>query len=114
MSILQSSFLSLVVIFMPHARSVHGSPMKHIVVMSFSGVVGLTALFVVDMLDLFFLSPLGGKHLAAAVGYAGTMLFITSSLGIGFSTAAGALISRAMGSRDGTLGLDCWGGFDRL
>ena len=81
------------------ARFVHGSTMRHIVVMSSTGAMGLTALFLVDMLDLFFLSLLGIEALAAAVGYAGTISFFTTSLGIGLSIAAGALVSRAIGQR---------------
>ena len=74
--------------------------MRHITLMSLSNATGITALFIVDMLDLFFLSLLGEKYLAAAVGYAGTVLFLTTSVGIGISIAAGALISRAIGERD--------------
>ncbi len=85
---------------MPHARFIQGSTMRHIMVMSVSGAIGITALFVVDMLDLFFLSLLGEKHLAAAVGYAGTILFLTTSMGIGLSIATAALVSRAVGQRD--------------
>ena len=85
---------------MPHARFTRGSTMKHIAVMSMSNAIGITALFVVDMLDLFFLSLLGEKHLAAAVGYAGTILFLTTSVGIGLSIGAAALVSRAIGERN--------------
>ena len=74
--------------------------MRHITVMSLSNAAGITALFVVDMLDLFFLSILGEKHLAAAVGYASTILFITTSIGIGISIASGSLISRSLGARE--------------
>ena len=84
---------------MPQAKFTHGSTMKHVVVMSLSGAVGITALFVVDMLDLFFLSLLGEKYLAAAVGYAGTITFMTSSIGIGLSIAAGALAAKAIGEK---------------
>ncbi|MGY0216841.1 MATE family efflux transporter [Endozoicomonadaceae bacterium StTr2] len=88
---------------MPQARFTQGSTMRHILLMSLSGAVGITALFVVDMLDMFFLSLLGEKHLAAAVGYAGTILFITTSLGIGLSIASAALVSRAVGQRNNAL-----------
>ena len=42
--------------------------MRYITLMSLSNATGITALFVVDLLDLFFLSLLGEKYLAAAVG----------------------------------------------
>ncbi|KEQ17223.1 MATE family efflux transporter [Endozoicomonas numazuensis] len=85
---------------MSQPRFTQGSTMKHIIVMSLSNAAGITTLFIVDLLDLFFLSLLGEKFLAAAIGYAGTILFLTSSLGIGLSIAAGALVSRAIGSHD--------------
>ncbi|OED46542.1 MATE family efflux transporter [Endozoicomonas sp. (ex Bugula neritina AB1)] len=85
---------------MPHPRFTQGSTMRHIAVMSLSNAAGISALFIVDMLDLFFLSLLGEKYLAAAVGYASTVLFLTTSIGIGISIAAGALISKSIGEKD--------------
>lgn len=85
---------------MTYARFTQGSTMKHVIVMSLSNAAGITTLFFVDLLDLFFLSLLGEKFLAAAIGYAGTILFITSALGIGLSIAAGALVSRSIGSHN--------------
>lgn len=82
---------------MTQARFTQGSTMKHIIVMSLSNAAGITALFIVDLLDLFFLSLLGEKSLAAAVGYAGTIIFMTTSMGIGLSIATGAMMSRAIG-----------------
>jgi O-antigen/teichoic acid export membrane protein len=43
---------------------------------------------------------LGKAELAAAIGYAGAILFFTSSFGIGMAIAAGALVSRALGIGD--------------
>ncbi len=85
---------------MSHARFIQGSTMRHVTIMSLSGATGLTALFLVDMLDLFFLSLLGEKFLAAAIGYAGTILFLTTSIGIGLSIATAALVSKALGEQD--------------
>ena len=72
--------------------------MKHIVVMSGTGAVGLMALFLVDLLDMFFISLLGEIELAAAIGFAGTLVFFTTSASIGTSIATGALVSRALGA----------------
>ncbi|GLS84241.1 MATE family efflux transporter [Paraferrimonas haliotis] len=85
---------------MVQAKFVSGSIMRHIVVMSSTAAVGITALFLVDLLDLFFLSLLGEEHLAAAVGYAGTIAFFTTSVGIGLSISVGALVSRAIGAKE--------------
>lgn len=68
--------------------------------MTATGSIGLVAVFFVDVLNLFYISLLGQKELAAAVGYAGTLLFFLTSLAIGLSIAATALTSRALGRGD--------------
>lgn len=75
-----------------------GSLMRHVSVMSFTASIGLMALFAVDFVDMVFISMLGNDALAAAVGYAGTILFFTNSINIGFSIAAGSLVARAVGA----------------
>ena len=87
----------------PMGRFVQGSLMRHVAVMSLAGSVGLAALFVVDLLNLLFIAMLGRPDLLAAVGYAGTVMFINSSFGIGMSIAASALVGRALGARDPAL-----------
>jgi Na+-driven multidrug efflux pump len=82
------------------AKFLTGSIMRHIVVMSGTGAIGLMALFLVDLLDMFFISMLGQIELAAAIGFAGTLVFFSTSLSIGTSIAAGALVSRALGKND--------------
>ena len=44
---------------MTQAKFVEGSILRHILVMSSTAAVGISALFVVDLLDIFFLSLLG-------------------------------------------------------
>jgi putative MATE family efflux protein len=58
------------------------------------------ALFIVDLIDMFFLGLLGEAELAAAIGYAGTILFFTTSINIGAAIATGALTSQAIGRND--------------
>ena len=82
------------------AKFVEGSTMRHILVMSGAGSVGLMALFVVDLLDMLFISMLGQVELAAAVGFAGTLTFFSTSVSIGTSIAMGALVSKAIGSKN--------------
>lgn len=82
------------------AKFVEGSTMRHILVMSGAGSVGLMALFVVDLLDMLFISMLGQVELAAAVGFAGTLTFFSTSVSIGTSIAMGALVSKAIGAKD--------------
>ncbi len=74
-----------------------GSLMRHVSVMSFTASVGLAAVFAVDFVDMVFISMLGNEALAAAVGYAGALLFFTNSIVIGLSIAAGSLVARAVG-----------------
>ena len=85
----------------PKARFVEGSLLRHVTVMSLTASVGLMAVFAVDLINLVFISMLGRPELTAAVGYASAILFFTTSVGIGLSIAAAALVSRAVGSGDG-------------
>ncbi len=81
-------------------KFVTGSTLKHVIGMTVSGSVGLIAVFAVDLLNLFYISLLGQKELAAAVGYAGTLLFFVVSLSIGLAIAVSAITSRALGRGD--------------
>ena len=76
-----------------------GSIMKHVIIMSLTGSIGLMALFLVDLIDLYFLSILGNVELASAVGYAGTILYFTTSVSIGLSIGTGAVISKSVGAK---------------
>ena len=80
------------------AKFVTGSTMRHVIVMASTGSVGLVAVFLVDALNLFYISLLGQQELAAAIGYAGTLMFFSVSVSIGLSIAATAITSRAIGA----------------
>lgn len=84
------------------ATFTQGSTMRHVIVMTTTGSVGLMAIFLVDLLNLFYISRLGEQELAAAIGYAGTVLFFLTSFSIGLSIAGTALVSRALGAGDRT------------
>jgi putative MATE family efflux protein len=90
---------------MADARAVflEGNLFRHITVMALTSSVGLMAVFAVDFIDMIFISMLGNAELAAAVGYAGAILFFTTSFGIGMAIAAGALVARALGQGDAEL-----------
>ena len=68
--------------------------------MSLTSSIGLMAIFAVDLIDILFISMLGQDALAAAAGYASTIMFFASAINIGLSIAAGALVSRALGGHD--------------
>ena len=82
------------------AKFLEGNLLRHITVMSLASSLGLVAIFFVDFVDMIFISMLGKAELAAAVGYAGAILFFTTSFGIGMAIAAGALVARALGQDD--------------
>ena len=81
-------------------KFVTGSTLSHVLNMTAAGSIGLVAVFAVDVLNLLYISMLGQKELAAAVGYAGTLLFFILSLSIGLAIAVGAMTSRALGRGD--------------
>jgi putative MATE family efflux protein len=82
------------------ARFTTGSTMRHVVVMTGTASVGLIAIFLVDALNLFYISLLGVQELAAAIGFAGTLMFFTLSCSIGLMIATSALVARALGRGD--------------
>ncbi len=79
-------------------RFVTGSTLRHVIVMASTGAVGLVAVFVVDLINLFYISLLGQRPIAAAVGFAGAVGFLQSSLAIGMMIGVGAVVSRAVGA----------------
>ena len=82
------------------AKFLTGSLFRHVTVMSLTASVGLLAIFAVDFFDMLFISMLGKAELAAAVGYAGAILFFTTSFGIGMAIASGAIVARTLGQGD--------------
>jgi Na+-driven multidrug efflux pump len=81
-------------------RFVTGSTMRHTVVMTATGSIGLVAIFIVDFANLFYIAQLGETELAAAIGYAGTLMFFITSAAIGTTIGITALVSRALGAGD--------------
>ncbi|MFN3867506.1 MAG: MATE family efflux transporter [Hyphomicrobiaceae bacterium] len=75
-----------------------GSLLRHILVMTGTGAVGLMAIFVGDLANIFFLGRLGDEAVVAAVGYASSIQFLTISIGIGLAIAATSLVSPALGA----------------
>jgi len=56
-----------------NAKVLTGAPMRHVAVMSATASIGLMAMFVVDFVDMIFISMLGNAALAAAIRYAGSI-----------------------------------------
>jgi len=82
------------------ARYTTGSTMRHVLVLASTSSIGLVAIFLVDFLNLFYISLLGDPSLTAAVGYASALVFFYVSLSVGMMIAATALVSRALGAEN--------------
>ncbi|MEO9273594.1 MATE family efflux transporter [Marinomonas sp. 5E14-1] len=82
------------------AKLTQGSTFKHVAVMSMTGAFGLMCMFLVDLVDMLFLSMLGEKEAVAAVGFSSAIMFFTISLSIAVSISATALVSKAIGKGD--------------
>ena len=68
--------------------------------MASTGAVGLIAVFAVDLINLFYISRLGEKEIAAAVGFAGVVSFFHLSLCIGLMIGLTAVVSRKLGAQE--------------
>ncbi len=87
----------------PQARFVEGNLFRHVAVMSLTGSVGLMAIFIVDLINMVYISWLKDPVLTAATGYAGAVMFFTTAFGIGLSIGVSALVAQAVGARDPAL-----------
>ena len=67
--------------------------------MALTSSIGLMAIFVVDLVNMVYVSWLGDPEATAAVGYAGAVLFFTTAFSIGSAIAVSALVARALGAR---------------
>ena len=72
--------------------------MRHVIVLAGTGAIGLIAVFGVDLLNLFYISRLGQRAIAAAIGFAGAISFLQVSFSIGMTIGVGALVSRQIGA----------------
>ncbi len=80
------------------ARFVTGNLLRHVIVMAGTGAIGLIAVFAVDLLNLFYISLLGQRQIAAAIGFSGAVGFFQISLAIGMTIGTGAVVSRSIGA----------------
>lgn len=85
------------------AKFLEGNLFRHVAVMSLTSSVGLMAIFSVDLINMIYISWLGDPAKTAAAGYAGAVMFFTTSFGIGLAIAVSALVAPAVGRRDAAL-----------
>ena len=71
--------------------------MGHVATMTFTAALGLMAMFMVDLLDLYFLSRLNDTAVTAGNGFAGAIAFANLSMSIGTGIAAAALVAATSG-----------------
>lgn len=71
---------------------------RHVAVMSSTAAIGLVAVFAVDLVNLLYISLLGEKAIAAAVGFSGVLGFFQTSICIGLTIAVAALVSQNIGA----------------
>lgn len=88
------------------AKYVDGSVFGHLSTLAMTSAVGLFAIMVVDLVDMYFISLLGQPSLAAAVGFAGIGLFLGASVCIGVSIAVTTVVSRALGEVSAATGAE--------
>ncbi len=84
----------------PGTDFTQGNIMRHVTVMSFTSSIGIMAIYVVDLLDIFFVSLLGQTEVAAAAGFASTIMFYVSAMNIGLSIASGTLTAQYLGNNN--------------
>ena len=84
----------------PPGVFVTGSILRHVLVMTGSGALGLIAVFLVDFLTLLYVARLGDPQATAAVAFAAQAMFIPLSLSIGMTIAVTAVTARALGAGD--------------
>lgn len=84
----------------PIARFTQGSLWRHVSLMSLTNATGLMMVFLVDVVDIYFIALLGESELAAGVGFAGSVLFFVRSIAIALGIATSVLVSRHLGMND--------------
>jgi len=82
------------------AKYTTGSVFGHISSLAITSAIGMFAIMVVDLVDMYFISTLGQPALAAAVGFAGLGLFLGASITIGISIAVSTLVAQALGEEN--------------
>ena len=82
------------------AKFTTGSTMRHVVEMTLTGSLGLTFMFLVDFLALWWISRLDNEMLISAIGFAGTIQFFVISIAIGMMIGAVAMVARTLGEGD--------------
>lgn len=73
-----------------------GPILPRLMIMMLAVWVGMITNIAVAFIDIIFLSHLEDLNVLAAMGFATSILFITGSVGVGFSIATGVLVSQSL------------------
>ena len=73
-----------------------GPILSRLMIMMLAVWVGMISNIAVAFIDMIFLSYLEDLNVLAAIGFASSILFITGSVGVGFSVATGVLVSQSL------------------
>ena len=82
---------------MQQAKFLQGSILKHVITMSSANAIGLSAIFIVDLVDIYFISLLQNNAYTAAIGYASAIIFFTTAMSIGLTIGNSAIVSKYIG-----------------
>lgn len=82
------------------AKFITGSTMRHVVVMTTTGMLGLSFMFLVDAVTFYWVSRLDVEAYLAAISYAWTLQFFTIAFGVALMIAAGAMVAHSLGEED--------------
>lgn len=81
------------------ARFTQGNISEHIMKMALTNVIGLSVFFVVDLVDIYFISLLKQPHLLSAIAYAAAVLFFTTAITIAMVIANSAVVAKMIGQQ---------------
>ena len=81
------------------AKFTQGDISGHIIKMALTNVIGLSVFFIVDLVDIYFISLLNQPLLLSAIGYAAAILFFTTSITIAMMIANSVVVARMIGQQ---------------
>ena len=82
------------------APFIAGNIWRHLINMTLARSVGILATFIVDFVDILFISHLDDAHLIAGMGFAAAALYFIRAVAIALGITTTVLVARAIGSGD--------------
>ena len=82
------------------APFIAGNLWRHLINMTLARSVGILTTFIVDFVDILFISRLDDAHLIAGMGFAAAALYFIRAVAIALGITTTVLVARAIGSGD--------------